>query len=318
MKVSTAAPAAISAAKLPSAKLPAGAVLGQNLKSISIIGLGLIGMSFARAVKAALQSFNGNAPRITLCGYDNNFSAREQKDILPFGIDRFETNLRFLCASDAILLAAPVQENIKILKKIKPFVKSSTLIADMSSTKAEIAAAAEASLPNTFIGLHPVAGSEKKGYQNSSPTLFAGKPFAVCASKSDLKDLKAQELLALIKLIGGEVFFIEPQAHDELFARISHLPQLLSVALAEFSGDDIDKAGAGLHDWARLSGSSYDVWQDIFSTNRDHVADALDAFSKELKKLSDAVRKDDHKTLRKSFERANKTYEKLSGSVKPD
>ncbi|MBC8042680.1 MAG: prephenate dehydrogenase/arogenate dehydrogenase family protein [Rhizobacter sp.] len=282
-----------------------GLTLGQQIKSISVIGLGLIGTSLVRAVKAVMSP----TQKIFICGYDNNFSPRDQKDILAYGLDRFETNFRFLCASDLIVLASPVQENIKLIKKIRPFVKATSLVTDVSSTKAEMMKSAE-QLTNTFIGLHPIAGSELRGYRNSDANLFRGKPFIVCASKSDLKQPKAAELLSLIEAIGGEVSVMDAVTHDEVFSRLSHLPQLVSTLLATVAEDDLDKAGTGLISLLRLAGSDFAVWQDILSTNRENVATSLDAFSASLKTLSKAIRAGDDKTLSKLFEKANRAYSK--------
>ncbi|NTW49087.1 MAG: prephenate dehydrogenase/arogenate dehydrogenase family protein [Chlorobiales bacterium] len=278
-----------------------------QIKSVSVIGLGLIGTSLARALQAASLE---QSQKLSISGYDNNFSVKEKKEILDYGIDRFETDFQFLCSSDLLLLAAPVEENIKVIKKIKRFLKPKTLVVDVSSTKVAIMEAAK-ELQIPFVGLHPIAGSEQRGYQNSNPAIFKGRPFIVCGDKKTLNQPKVKDLLKLIKGTGAKTLTMSPQEHDAVFARVSHLPQLISTTLINFCEDDLERAGAGFSDVTRLSGSAWSVWRDILTTNTEEVASSLDVFADELKSLSKAVRGGEEEKLERLFERANKNHKKL-------
>lgn len=277
------------------------------IRSVSVIGLGLIGTSLARALQAASLA---DSQKLSISGYDNNFSVKDKKEILEYGIDRFETDFQFLCSSDLVLLAAPVEENIKVIKKIKRFLKPKTLVVDVSSTKTAIVEAAnELQIP--FVGLHPIAGSEQRGYKNSNPAIFKGRPFIVCGDKKTLNQPKVKDLMRLIKGTGARLNTMDAKEHDAVFARVSHLPQIISTALINFCEEDLERAGAGLSDMTRLSGSAWSVWRDILTTNTEEVSGALDAFAEELKSCSQAIRSGDEEKLERLFDRANKNQKKL-------
>ncbi|ACF13594.1 Prephenate dehydrogenase [Chloroherpeton thalassium ATCC 35110] len=279
----------------------------EQIKSISIIGLGLIGTSLARAWQAA---FEAEGRKLFISGYDNNFANKDKKEILNYGLNRFESDFQYLCAVDLVVLAAPVQENIKTLRKIKRFLKPKTLVVDASSTKQAIMDVAK-ELDVRFVGMHPIAGSELRGYQNSNPDLFRGKPVAICADEKLLKQAKVKDFQALMELIGAEPFVVDAASHDKIFAKISHLPQLLSTAIVNYCAEDLDKAGTGLQDMARLSGSAWLVWQDIFATNQTEIADVLAAFSQKLQSLSNDIRAGNYEAIEQEFQSGNENYQKL-------
>jgi len=283
----------------------------EQIKSISIIGLGLIGTSLARAWQAA---FEAEGRKLFISGYDNNFANKNKKEILNYGLNRFESDFQFLCAVDLVVLAAPVQENIKTLRKIKRFLKPKTLVVDASSTKQAIMDVAK-ELDIRFVGMHPIAGSELRGYQNSDPDLFREKPVAICAGEDMLKQPKVKDFQALLALIGAEPFLIDAAAHDKVFAKISHLPQLLSTALVNYCADDLDKAGTGLQDMSRLAGSAWLVWQDILTTNQTEIADVLAEFSAQLNLLASDIREGNYKAVEKIFLAGNENYQKLQKPI---
>lgn len=278
-----------------------------QIKSVSVIGLGLIGTSLARALQAASLA---ESQKLSISGYDNNFSVKDKKEILEYGIDRFETDFQFLCSSDLVILAAPVEENVKVIKKIKRFLKPKTLVVDVSSTKTAIMQAAK-ELEIPFVGLHPIAGSEQRGYKNSNPAIFKGRPFIVCGDKKTLNQPKVKDLLKLIKGTGAKLVTMDAKKHDTVFARVSHLPQLISTTLINFCEGNLEEAGAGFTDVTRLSGSAWSVWRDILTTNPDEITAALDAFSDELKKISKSIRDGEEEKLERLFDRANKNHKKL-------
>ncbi|NTW50916.1 MAG: prephenate dehydrogenase/arogenate dehydrogenase family protein, partial [Chlorobiales bacterium] len=115
----------------------------------------------------------------------------------------------------------------------------------------------------------------------------------------------------LIKGTGAKPITMDAKEHDAAFARVSHLPQLISTALINFCEDDLERSGAGFADVTRLSGSAWLVWRDILMTNTEEIASALDSFADELKTFSQAVRGGEEEKLERLFERANKNHKKL-------
>lgn len=276
-------------------------------KRISIIGLGLIGASLA----SALQAFsNEKNSEITILGYDNNFKAKEKKEILKYGIDEYETDFKYLCATDLVILCAPVEENVKLLRKIKRFLGSKTLVVDASSTKLRLCEVATEEGIN-FIGLHPIAGSELSGYQNSNPNLFKGKPFIISPQPDTNQEEFVNNLKELIEGIGSIPGYMSPKEHDEIFARLSHLPQLVSTLLINTCQDNLQFSGTGLADVSRLAGSPWHVWRDILSTNKSEIVQALNDFKAQISLLNDALENDNLEWIQTQFETANANYHKL-------
>ncbi len=277
------------------------------ISSISIIGLGLIGASVLRALK---KSPVAEQQRITFKGFDPSFSEEDIEQVKSLGLDSFEPDTTKLYDSDLIILAAPVEVNISLLEEIGRHAPRHTLVSDVSSTKAAIArSAAEAGVD--FIGMHPIAGREQQGYHASHDELLAGRTVVVCADEIILSRPDARNLVELLQSIGCRITVMSPEEHDRIVAAISHLPQLLSTALINFCEHDIDKSGPGFSTLTRLAGSSWDIWKDIVSTNRENIASELNEFSRELDKLADDIRNNRMDRIRAGFEKANMLYGNL-------
>jgi prephenate dehydrogenase len=277
----------------------------KRFRSIAVFGTGLIGASFALAVKKIW-------PSVFITGYDKNISSR--KALARFGFDAVSDDLAVLCKSELLVLAMPVKANIDILKHLKPFVTPQTAICDMSSTKVEIMREAHHVFGKTvgsFVGLHPIAGKETSGFRNATATLFAGKPFAICIEKRFRTRPNVKQLIYLIEKISGNAFFISPEEHDRQFAKTSHVPQLVSTLLINFCEDGLTTAGSGLASSVRLARSSFEVWLDILETNRKNISLGLNAFGKSLIELANAIEQSDNLAVEAAFRRANKNYKKL-------
>jgi len=276
-------------------------------KSIAIVGLGLIGMSLVRAIK---QSPLANEYGIELHGFDPYLSAEEQQFVLAHGLDRFIDDKKTLYSADLLILAAPVEVNIALLEEIKQLAPSSTLVSDVSSTKALIAQRArELDLP--FIGMHPMAGKEQKGCQESHEELLQGKRLIFCDDNNVLTSGKGAFLVRLMQSVGCTTLAMKPDEHDRIIARVSHLPQLLSTLLMQHCGDALHASGPGFATLARLSGSSWEIWRDIVATNSDNIADELEQFSQALALLANEVRACDLQHLELRFSEANCLYQHL-------
>jgi len=277
------------------------------IRSISFIGLGLIGMSMLKAIKHSPLSIKSN---ILFQGFDPNFTDCDQSRVKGLGLDLFVKNKEELYSADLIILAAPVKVNISLLEEIKLLAHPSTLVSDVSSTKSLIAKkACELKLP--FVGMHPMAGKEQQGYHQSHEELLKGQRIILCDDKSLLSGKKGKFLIELLHSAGCSTVCMTPDEHDRVIAKISHLPQLLSTLLMVYCEESITKSGPGFATFTRLAGSSWAIWKDIIATNSDNIADELERFSAEVAKLSREVRERDLDPLESRFSDANTLYQTL-------
>jgi len=290
-----------------------GMMVESPIRSISFIGLGLIGMSLLRAIKSSPLARENP---MLYQGFDPDFSEADRRSVKTLGLDSFVEDKKTLYSADLLILAAPVEVNIALLDEIKQFAPPSSLVSDVSSTKSLIARRArELDLP--FIGMHPMAGKEQRGYRESHEELLLNKRIIFCDDHGLLATEKGLFLVRLLESAGCTTLSMTPDDHDRVIAKISHLPQLLSTLLMGYCGDSISKSGPGFATLARLAGSSWDIWQDIVATNSDNIADELDHFSKELSLLSKEVRQLKLEQLETRFSEANQLYQTLKEVNRP-
>lgn len=260
--------------------------------SVTVVGCGLIGASFALALRRA-----GACRRVA--GWDTDPSALEEA--LKVGaID--ETDEAFtrgtVSRADLVYLAAPVGQIVRHLRESARHFKPGAVVTDAGSTKVEVCRAAREQQPRgwRFVGGHPVAGSHLGGASHAREDLFDGAPY-VLTEAEDSADAEALGALTdTLELFGARVRVMTPDAHDRALALVSHLPQLVSCALAsavEGRADAaalVELAGAGYRDTTRLAASPWGVWRDILATNAEGVADALDPFIIALAAARDELR----------------------------
>ncbi|MGB7510245.1 MAG: prephenate dehydrogenase [Pelodictyon phaeoclathratiforme] len=283
------------------------------IRSISFIGLGLLGMSLLQAIKHSPLALESD---ILFQGFDPNFTDDDRESVESLGVDRFTDDKKTLYQADLIILSAPVEINIALLDEISQLAPPTTLVSDVSSTKSLIARRArDLGLP--FLGMHPMAGKEQQGYRESNAELLHGRRIILCDDNNLLAGDKGAFLVALLKSAGCTTLLMTPEEHDRVIAKISHLPQLLSTLLMTWCGDSISKSGPGFATLARLAGSSWDIWRDIIATNSDNIADELEHFSRELDLLSHEVRKHDLGQLESRFNEANRLYQTLKEMNRP-
>lgn len=277
-----------------------------NIQHITIVGCGLIGGSFALAMRRA--GFNG---RITACGGRRGPALAVERDIADAIEESFERSE--VCDADLIYLAAPIGGIIDFLRTRGAQVKPGALVTDAGSTKAEICRVARESLPAgvTFIGGHPMAGSEHTGVEYSRAALFDRATYALTV-EPNTGPAQVGRLTQIIEAIGARLIVTEPEAHDAAVALISHLPQLTSSALAVLLEKDLAKidlarrlAATGWRDMTRLAGSAWSVWRDICVTNQPNISGALGALIGELQALKDALDARDYNHARELFAEAN-------------
>ncbi len=261
-------------------------------KRVSIVGCGLVGASFALALRRA-----GLCERIA--GWDSSASVLDEA--LARGvIDEVDGALGegAVSSSDLIYLAMPVREIINFLREQGAQVKPGALVTDAGSTKREVCRAARASVPQDrqFVGGHPVAGHHTGGLAHARADLFEGASY-VLIKEEDARALPALEVLTeAIERIGARVRLLTAREHDRAMAIVSHAPQLVSSALAAAVREQENRAalenlaGAGYRDMTRLASSPWPIWRDILATNSLEIADAMDALAAKLSAVSAELR----------------------------
>jgi prephenate dehydrogenase len=246
------------------------------MQTVVIVGVGLIGGSFALALRDA--GFDG---RIIGVSSERTIAEALRNRVIDEGLP-----LDRACAqADLIYLAGPIHSILDTIPRLDEHARGGTLVTDAGSTKQKIAAAGAKLRRAQFLGGHPMAGKESRGVQAAEGQLFVGRPYLLTPeSPADMETPAAVEFLAWVRKIGAVPRVLSPAQHDRIVAHSSHLPQLLSTALSGTLGRHPDSeqiaaaAGPGLVDSTRLAMSSWDIWRDILETNRPSILEALDLF----------------------------------------
>jgi len=284
-----------------------------QFKKIVIFGVGLIGGSFALALRKA------NAVG-EVVGFGRSEATLQQA--MQLGIlDRIGTDLAELGDADLILLATPVGQMAELMARIVPHLGAHTLVTDGGSTKSDVVAAARANLDKKiaqFIPAHPIAGAEKSGAGAALSDLYVGKKVVLTPLPENSKEAVARVRKAW-ELCGAVVSELTPQQHDAVFAAVSHLPHLLSFALvhdlAQRDNRDLllSFAASGFRDFTRIAASSPEMWRDICMANRDALMDELGRYMQELESLHEALADADAAKLEEVFSEARKVRGSWTG-----
>ncbi len=250
------------------------------MQTVAIAGVGLIGGSFGLALKRA--GFRGR-----ILGVSS--PATLEKALQRGAIDEPATLEDAAARADLIYLAGPIHAILETLPRLERLARPGALVTDAGSTKRRICEAGRGLRGALFLGGHPMAGKEKRGVEEAEADLFEGRPYLLVPSRpEDLEHEAAREFAAWLGRIGAEVRVMTPEEHDRTVALSSHLPQMLSTALASMvDGEEgaACAAGPGLADMTRLALSGWEIWQDILETNRDEIVRALEAFEERLCEL---------------------------------
>ena len=272
-------------------------------QSICIIGLGLMGGSLALALRGYCSRLIGVDPEPA------TLSLAQQRDVVDVATDNLA---EALAQADLVVLATPVRSNLALLEKIPQIHPDPISIIDLSSTKSMIVAAMN-QLPQGFeaLGGHPMCGKEKSGLSHADGKLFWDATFALTATERTtpaLRNLAEQ----MINIISAKPLWIDAPTHDRWAAAISHLPYLVSSALA--ASTPIEAApliGPGFQSTSRLAGSDITMMVDILTTNRHQVLEALTRYRNTLEEIELAL-KNTGDELPGLLEKANINYKKLT------
>ncbi|MEO8028778.1 MAG: prephenate dehydrogenase [Bryobacteraceae bacterium] len=244
------------------------------MNSVSIFGVGLIGGSFALALREA-----GFAGRIIGVSSPRTIALAIERCVIDEG-----ATLEEAAKADLVFLAQPISVILETLTKLSGHLGPGTIVTDAGSTKVEIVARAAKCLPRErFVGGHPMAGKEVTGLSAAEAGLFRGRPWILTDSGP------AADLVRLwVERFGARPFLFTADEHDRTVAMTSHLPQFLSTALALTLADCArasEISGPGAADMLRLALSSADLWRDIAATNATNIRFAIDRYIEVLQKV---------------------------------
>ena len=267
-----------------------------SFATVAVFGVGLIGGSFALALRKA--GFGGRIVGVS--------SPETLQRALSLGVVDAGASLAEAAAeADLLYLAQPIRRIIEMLPELNRWVRPTALVTDAGSTKQAIVAEAGRSLTRcTFLGGHPLAGKESRGVESASAELFENRSYALTPSAGSNTPAE-REFISWVKRIGSIPVILGPAEHDRIVAFTSHLPQLISTALANLlaaQGPDSTRIfGPALVDSTRLALSPFEVWSDIFRTNSTAINSALGAYILALEQLQAQLTSDQ---LEHSFDSA--------------
>ena len=282
------------------------------INKITIIGVGLIGGSLAKAIK------ENNLAKVVF-GYGRDLN-RLEKAKKANVIDQFSTNLKdAINDSDIVIIATPVGSFQEILSEIKPFLTSKIVISDVGSTKTNIASIVSQTLgdySNYFIPAHPIAGKEKSGFEASESNLFNNRKVIITPLETSSPD-SINLIQKMWEGTGADVDFMSPESHDELLGMTSHLPHMLAFSLVNYlisknPSASIYAAG-GFKDFSRIASGDAVMWRDICIQNKDQIIDHIRGYQKTLNSLVDAIENENSDELDLLFTSAKKTRDSWVG-----
>lgn len=289
---------------------------------IAFIGLGLIGGSIARGIRRS-------RPDATIMAYMRTRAKLEQAKqdgIVDVILDGIGEELK---DCDLVFLCAPVERNAACLKEIRPYLKPQALVTDVGSTKTDIHShVIRLGMEDVFVGGHPMAGSEKTGYEHSSDRLLENAYYIITpTAKSRPEDVN--RLVAVAEAIGSIPIVLDYRRHDQITAAISHLPHVAASSLVNLVKDSDGEDGlmkrlaaGGFKDITRIASSSPQMWEQICMANRENLACALRLYIQGLETTLAQLEARDSKGIHELFETSRdyrSTFsEKRKGSIAPE
>src|SRR5579864_9563283 len=259
------------------------------MKTVAIVGTGLIGASFGLALRKA--GFAG-----TILGVS---SERALADAVAAGaVDRGAPLAEAVGQADLVFLSQAIGRILDTIRHLDPLLRPGALVTDAGSTKTEIVDLARQFIRRgQFLGGHPMAGKESRGASSAEAGLFEGRTWVLTPDEpAELETPAARDLVSCLRRIGARLVVLNCDEHDRIVAFTSHLAQLSSTALGSTVAENLKRegslkiAGPGLTDMTRLALSSYDLWRDILATNSEHIDRALSRYIQELEHIRENLR----------------------------
>jgi prephenate dehydrogenase len=270
------------------------------MNKICIIGVGLIGGSFALGLKKSAQVK-------TIVGFDKDkFNLIKAKKLGV--IDEYTLDIaQALSATDLVLIATPVNSFKAILEMIKPHISKHIIITDVGSTKVSVVDTAKqvfGEIPNNFIPAHPIAGKEQSGVESADADLFNNKRVIITPEENT----NAQSVAVVSELwqgIGAKVEIMNANKHDDLLAMTSHLPHILAFGLMDYlinnNPDACHYAAGGFKDFSRIASSDAVMWRDICINNPEQIIKHIEGYQQNLTHIANLIKTNQPKKLEKLF-----------------
>ena len=278
---------------------------------VGIIGLGLMGGSFALALR---KTFKEKGEKLKIIGLDHNDQHCIEALELKIA-DKITDDINDLLNLDLIILTIPVNAILNILPELKEASKDTTII-DFGSTKEKIVNAIPKEIRANFVASHPMAGTEKFGPKAADRKLYRGKVVVICnKEQNDPKHLKLAK--DIFRDIGMKIFYMDAKEHDIHAAYISHMPHAVSYALAnsvmkqENPKAILALAGGGFKDMSRIAKSSPNMWLDIFKQNKENLLESIAHFKEEIELIEDYIKNDNWDSAKEWILKANDLHEIL-------
>ena len=272
---------------------------------VAIIGMGLIGSSLSRAVRAKL-------PTVHLSVHDADPEVRVRVRDLDLADDVADTAGAAVIDADLVILAVPVLAMMKVAASIADDLPAGCVVSDTGSVKASVLADLTEVLPEgmAIVPAHPVAGTENSGPDAGFATLFEGR-WCILTPPAGADELAVERVREFWARLGAKVEVMDPAHHDMVLAVTSHLPHLIAYSIVGTASDlegvtrseVIKYSAGGFRDFTRIASSDPVMWRDVFLSNKDAVLDVLQRFSEDLTALQRAIRWGDGDFLEALFTR---------------
>ncbi|MDX1548603.1 MAG: prephenate dehydrogenase/arogenate dehydrogenase family protein, partial [Rhodothermales bacterium] len=285
------------------------------MQRIALLGTGLIGGSLGLAWKQ-------RRPGLTVVGFDHPdvLDAAARRGAIDAKAATLEAAVR---GADAVVLAVPLAPMLRLLEQIAPHLDPGTLVTDVGSVKTPVMEQARRVLPpvNPFVGGHPMAGAERGGLAHADALLFENATYVLCPPEGVPHGAFVDRHPALISLVedtGARVLVLGAARHDRIAAAVSHLPQLVAVALTHYAAglhadDDafLRLAAGGFRDMTRIASSPFDLWRQILTGNQGPILDALAGFAATVQRFRNRLIEDDLDALEDAFDAARRARDTI-------
>jgi cyclohexadieny/prephenate dehydrogenase len=272
---------------------------------VSLLGLGLIGSSLARAIRAHM-------PTVRIAGYDASAAVRERVRELNIVDDVADTAGAAVIDADLVILCVPVGQMQGLVPEFAADLADDAVVSDVGSVKSGDVAALGALLPQHvhFVPAHPVAGTEKSGPDAGFAALFHGR-WCILTPAAGTDTAAVERVAEFWRRLGSQVEIMDAGHHDLVLAVTSHLPHLIAYSIVGTASDlegvtrseVIKYSAGGFRDFTRIAASDPEMWRDVFLANKDAVLEVLQRFNEDLTALQRAIRWGDGETLYKLFSR---------------
>jgi prephenate dehydrogenase len=274
---------------------------------VGIVGLGLMGGSFAKALKKYNLSNE-------IIGYDHNIT--HQKEAIQLGLVDKIVDIEELIRTDLIVLCIPVDAIINFLPQIVGCVKHDTTVIDFGSTKELIVKNIPKELKKNYIPAHPMTGTEKFGPSAALDGLYENKTMVLCdIEKCD--EIHKNRAIDIFQTLNMNLIFMDSKEHDIHACYISHLPHAISFALANMVMNHEEPthitslAAGGFKDMSRIAKSSPHMWTDIFRQNKNNLIESLELYEKQINYIKELLKNENYEDIKEWMEKSNTLHDIL-------